>query len=72
MVGNATAAELWLSAAKRGHVAAMFNIGMCFEYGHGVIQSDDSACEWFRKAASRGHIEALDKIESHMTRAGGN
>ena len=37
---------------------AQFNLGIMYENGHGVKQSDVKAGEWFQKAADNGHPEA--------------
>ena len=36
----------------------MFNLGMMYENGKGVAQSDTQAIEWYGKAARAGHEKA--------------
>jgi TPR repeat protein len=45
-------------AADGGDRNAQFNLGIMYENGHGVKQSDVKAGEWFQKAADNGHPEA--------------
>merc|ERR1712226_930274 len=50
--------EWFEKAAKAGHVEAMAELGLCYELGCGVEQSDENALEWYRKAAFEGHVTA--------------
>jgi TPR repeat protein len=64
------AARLFLRAAQRGWVAAMFAIGYLFCRGCGVAQDYSQAFEWFLKAAERGdaaaqHHLALCYLQGH-------
>lgn len=45
-------------AADTGDMNAQFNLGVMYEHGHGVDQSDLSAEEWYQMAADNGHPEA--------------
>jgi TPR repeat protein len=36
----------------------MYNLGLCFQCGHGVRASRERAFEWFARAARKGHAEA--------------
>ncbi len=52
------AAEWFERAAKLGHVEAMVELGLCYELGCGVEQSDEQALDWYTKAAHLGHATA--------------
>ncbi|MGM9803706.1 MAG: SEL1-like repeat protein, partial [Muribaculaceae bacterium] len=41
---------------------AQFNLGFCYEHGHGVERNPTEAAHWYRMTAEQGHIEALDLI----------
>jgi uncharacterized protein len=45
-------------AADGGDMNAQFNLGVMYEHGHGVNQSDMTAAEWYQLAADNGHPEA--------------
>ena len=46
------------NAAEEGDMNAQFNLGVMYEHGHGVEQSDLRAGEWYQMAADNGHPEA--------------
>ena len=48
------AAELWLAAAKTGHVKAMYSCGIACREGRGLPQSTEEAKKWLRKASAGG------------------
>jgi len=52
------AAEWFERAAELGHVEAMVELGLCYELGCGVEQSDEHALDWYTKAAHLGHATA--------------
>ena len=52
------AAEWFQRAAGLGHVEAMVELGLCYELGCGVEQSDEEALDWYTKAANLGHATA--------------
>lgn len=54
--------ELFQSAATYGHVPSIYNLGLCYEYGHGVKTSLHKAAEYYNEAASLGHKEAMFNI----------
>src|SRR5574344_341256 len=47
-----------LQAARRGEADAQFRLGVLFDKGRGVVQDDDQALQWFRRAAQQGHAKA--------------
>ncbi len=50
--------SLYLQAARKGSVTAMFTVGVNYEYGHGVAKNWEEALYWYKKAAAKGHPEA--------------
>ena len=54
----ALALSEFTKAVEQGDMNAEFNIGVMYEHGHGVDQSDLKAEEWYQKAADNGHPEA--------------
>lgn len=45
-------------AADQGHAEAMAELGLCYELGLAVEQSDEQALDWYRQAADLGHAVA--------------
>ena len=45
-------------AADQGHAKAQYNLGLMYDEGRGVPQSDTEAVKWYRKAADQGHAKA--------------
>ena len=52
------AAEWFERAAKEGNIESMVELGLCYELGCGVEQSDEHALDWYTKAANLGHATA--------------
>ena len=52
------AVEWYTYAAEKGHKGAQNNLGVCYEYGYGVIQSYEKAVEWYNKAANQNNTAA--------------
>lgn len=50
-------------AAEDGDMNAQFNLGVMYEHGHGVKQSDLKAGEWYQLAADNGHPEAPTALQ---------
>jgi len=50
----ATAIRLWGPLAELGNADAQYNLGIAYEYGHGVTRDPAAAAGWFRKAANHG------------------
>ena len=48
------ARNLWLIEAEKGSAVAQANIGLLYEDGLGVPQSDKEAVKWYRMAAEQG------------------
>jgi len=45
----------WRAAANDGFSQAQYNMGLLFEHGYGVTQSDEEAAKWYLKAADQGY-----------------
>ncbi|HPF46303.1 MAG: sel1 repeat family protein [Alphaproteobacteria bacterium] len=54
----ALALKEFSAAAEKGDMNAQYNLGVMYEHGNGVEQSDKKAAEWYQKAADNGHPEA--------------
>ena len=52
----------WHMAAKRGHVDALFRLGVCYARGRGTRRNAAKAAQFFREAASHGHKAAADAL----------
>lgn len=52
----------WRQMAERGHAIAQYNLGVLYEYGRGVGQSDVEASKWYKKASSQGSSAAQYKL----------
>ena len=53
-----TAIRLWGPLAEQGNPEAQYNLGLAYEYGHGVMRDHAAAANWFRKAANQGLVSA--------------
>jgi TPR repeat protein len=54
--------------AARGDAAALYNLGLMYEQGYGVVQDKYQAAGCYRKAAEKGHVQAqyrLSYLYSH-------
>ncbi|CAF0857373.1 unnamed protein product [Rotaria sordida] len=62
--------ETLQTIAKTGtNAAALYNLGICYERGIGVEQDRAKACDYYRQAASLGHINAqfnLTLLSNHI------
>ena len=66
------AAAEWLTkAALEGHIEAMAELGLCFELGCGVEQSDTDALDWYMKAANAGHVTSKFSVAEAFEEARG-
>lgn len=74
MTNKALAAEWFLKAAQQGNVKAQNALGMMYEKGDGMPQSDEKAIEWYKRAALKGYSEAqynLGHYYSTLDKSGG-
>ncbi len=54
------AVRIWRESAVRGDPDAQFNMAQAYKLGRGVKQDLAIAADWYRQAASRGHLQAED------------
>lgn len=54
----ATALKKLRPFAEKGNPKAQFRLGWMYSRGEGVIQNDEEAVEWYRKAAQQDHVAA--------------
>jgi len=59
---------LFEKAAGKGHVGAMYALGMLSGGGHDVPTDPAVAQYWFRAAAGRGHAEAQKMLGRYLAR----
>ena len=61
---NKTKAVEWYEkSANSGYSAAMFNLGICYEYGRGVTKDVNQAREWYTKAVAQGQAMAQTSLD---------
>jgi TPR repeat protein len=65
------AAQWFERAANHGHVEAMAELGLCYELGCGVEQSDEQALDWYTRAANLGHATAKYSVGEMFEEARG-
>ena len=58
------AAKWYRKAAEQGDAGAQCLLGISYDEGRGVEQSDTEAAKWWRKAARQGHKEAKSMLEA--------
>ena len=57
--GNyAQALRLWQPLAQKGNAEAQFALGLMYDKGQGVAQTDRQAAAWYQKAADQGDAAA--------------
>jgi len=49
--------------ASQGDIDALFNLGVMYEFGYGVAQSDTEAIKYYQFPADQGHAMAHDNLE---------
>ena len=54
----ANAVRLFRKVAEQGYAGAQFNLGICYNEGHGVTKDYSQAVYWYRKAAEQGDADA--------------
>lgn len=59
---NEKALDWFLKASGQFHVDATFNIGYCYENGHGVARNNEKAIHYYKKASLLGDMEATKKV----------
>jgi len=69
---DVVAAVTWFrKAAEAGHMEAMAELGLCYELGLAVEQSDEEALDWYMKAAEKGHLTARFSVGEAFEEARG-
>ena len=58
----ATAIKNWLPLAEKDDAEAQRNVGILFQQGLGVPQSNVEAAKWYRRAAENGHARAQQNL----------
>ena len=67
-----TALREWRPLAEQGVAIAQFNLGVMYQFGDGVLQSNVMAHMWYNIASANGHPklgERRDGIAGQMTSA---
>lgn len=52
----------WSKPAAQGDAAALFGLGQAYRLGRGVPQNRETAIEYYRRAADRGHLAAATNL----------
>lgn len=50
------------SKAELGDPAAQFALGQAYDFGTGIAQNDNQACNWYRKAAEQAYAPAQNSL----------
>ncbi|MCP1470494.1 TPR repeat protein [Sphingobium sp. OAS761] len=66
----ARAISQWRPLADAGDPDAQFNMGQAYKLGRGVQPDLNVALDWYRKAASQGHLRAEDNLGLLMFQQG--
>jgi TPR repeat protein len=53
-------------AAKACNMHAEWRLATCYHLGHGVKKNEDTAFEWYQKAAEHGNVEAQYLVGSRF------
>tara|TARA_A100001037_G_C14569455_1_gene379553 strand:- start:46 stop:387 length:342 start_codon:yes stop_codon:yes gene_type:complete len=48
--------SIWLPLALTGNPTAQYNLATLYRFGQGIESSAITAMEWYRRAASQGHV----------------
>ena len=59
----AKGAEWYRKAAEQGHMYALYNLAVCYEYGEGVPKDKETAIKLYQKAAEQGNTEAEKDVK---------
>lgn len=52
----------WVGPASRGDTEALFNMAQAHRLGRGVPQNTESAIDYYRRAADKGHVGAMTNL----------
>ena len=62
--GEGVEAVYWLEqAANQGYAYAQNNLGVCYEFGKGVVQNYQTAYFWYLLASANGIEKAKDNMD---------
>lgn len=61
------AARWFFEAASRDHAEAEYGLGLLFLAGKGVVQDQEEALKWIRRAAEHGHATARSFLAGERT-----
>ena len=64
------AVAAWLPFAAQGDADALFNMGQAYKLGRGVTKDANIARDYYRKAATRGHLPAQANLGIALFQAG--
>ncbi|MBL4616190.1 MAG: sel1 repeat family protein [Robiginitomaculum sp.] len=53
---------IFSSRAEAGNAAAQYNLGVMYDNGFGVEQSDAKAIEWYQRSADQGYAAAYNNL----------
>lgn len=53
------AAEWFRKAAEKGNPRALNNLGICYEFGHGIPQDMDQAFQNYQESAKKGFVPGM-------------
>lgn len=62
------AAKWFFEGASRGHAESEYGLGLLFLAGKGVVQDQNEAMKWIRRAADHGHPSAQSFLSSGHSR----
>ena len=65
------AVEWYRKSAEQGNMCAQYNLGLCYEFGRGVVADISEAKIWYHKAANQGDAEAQCQLANYYY-SGGN
>jgi len=57
-----TALKEWMPLAEAGDERAQYNIGLMYEHGRGVQESQEKAFKWYQRAAEGGAVPAQHNL----------
>ena len=66
----ATALRELRPLAEQGHAIAQYNLGVMYEFGHGVAQDYAEAVKWWRLAAEQCHAHPRGRGDGNGGRTG--
>jgi TPR repeat protein len=52
----------YLRSAKKGDLTAQYNLGNCYQFGHGVAQDYKKAFKWYYNSANNGHAKSQNSL----------